>query len=344
MAFLGRTAIPLRQIESANAQLTASTAPRVVVFTGATAGIGKATLASLVSRGHPVRAYIIGRGDATRHAALLDGLRASNPTAELIYLEGQLSRMRDVKKLADSIASREDSVDALFLSAGFLPLGERKETEEGLEECFAVQYYSRVLLTLLLLPLLRRAQHPRVVVNLSGGFESPTIPLDDLDLAQPRNSGVLPMLKALSTYVTLAFDRIARENPTVTVIHTHPGAVNTSILGSGLHQAWGFLGTLASWVVWPFMWLFGFTPEQSGERCLYLLTNARYGGAGVPLPEGEARATTVDGEVDGGALFLVDMGMNSLKQEVVFAQLRTEQADDKLWDHTMGKLKPFMGE
>lgn len=339
----GSTAINLHQVEAANAQLTASTIPRVVVFTGATAGIGKATLTSLVSRGHPVRAYVIGRGNETRHAALLNDLRTANPSAELVYLEGQLSLMRDVQRLADTILSREDAVDALFLSAGFVPFSGRNETEEGFEEYFAVQYYSRVLLSLLLLPLLRRAPHPRIVVNLAGGAEAPTVQLDDLDLAKPGNFSLQSAINAVSTYATLTFDRVARENPDVTVIHAHPGAVTTSILGTGLYRAWGPLGKLAAWIMWPLMKIFGFTAEQSGERSLYLLTNARYGGAGVPLPEGEARGTTVDGGLDGGALFLVDAGLVCLKQQDVLARLRAKQADEKVWDHTMARLKPFMG-
>lgn len=55
----------------------------------------------------------------------LDELRASNPTADLIYVPGEVSLLAEVKRISLDIKSREPTIDLLFLSAGYAPLGGR---------------------------------------------------------------------------------------------------------------------------------------------------------------------------------------------------------------------------
>lgn len=64
--------------------------------------------------------YIIGR-DKTSRKSLVESLQQSNPRAEIIWLEGQVTLLAEVKRLCMEIKGREDSIDLLFLSAGFLP-------------------------------------------------------------------------------------------------------------------------------------------------------------------------------------------------------------------------------
>lgn len=110
----------LDQIRASNARLTETTTPRTAVFVGATDGIGKRALLELVSTGFPLKAYIIGRHEA-RDQLLLEELHTVNKNAELIYLEGQVSLMSEVKRLTDVILGKEQAIDLLYHSAGFLP-------------------------------------------------------------------------------------------------------------------------------------------------------------------------------------------------------------------------------
>lgn len=339
MSFLSREALSLSQITAANADISPSTVPRVAVFTGATAGIGRAALTNLVSRGHPMRVYVLGR-TPSRHAPFLASLRAANPSAELIFLEGQLSLLADTARLAAEIARRETAVDALFLCAGFLPLDDRRDTEEGVDAAMALAFYSRVLLTRLLMPLLRGAPSPRVVSILGAGLEKAGVDVDDFERRKPGSWSIKTLGWLPATYTTLAMDRIAREEPKVVVIHNHPGSVATDIIDKGLTGAWWM--RKVNWLVQPLVRMVSFTPEQSGERCVYLLTSGQYGGSGTAVPEGAEKGVNVDGEAAGGALFLVDMGMNCIQQMQVMADCRAAKADEKLWEHTMGVLKPYM--
>ena len=134
-----------------------------------------------------------------------------------MFLEGQLTLLREGKRLADEIISLESQrdgggkIDALITSAGFLTFNGEREgmsqlffcaghkietktplsyilgttspvrrsnshptaTSEGLDADITLIYYSRFLLTTLLLPLLSRAPAPRVVTVFTAGNEGP---------------------------------------------------------------------------------------------------------------------------------------------------------------------------
>lgn len=115
----------LTRVRASNARLKTSNLPRTVVFVGATDGIGKAALTELVSLGCPLKIYVVGR-NAAIHEPQMTHLRALNSMVEIIYLEGQCSLMTESKRLANEIATREQEIDALFLSAGFVPFTGRQ--------------------------------------------------------------------------------------------------------------------------------------------------------------------------------------------------------------------------
>lgn len=117
--------VSLSEIRASNAQISEASTPRSAVFVGGTAGIGKAALAALVSQKTPVKLYIIGRNE-TSHKQFLQNLQQSNSQAEIVFLEGQVTLLTEVKRLCIEIKSREKSIDLLFLSAGFLPFTGRQ--------------------------------------------------------------------------------------------------------------------------------------------------------------------------------------------------------------------------
>lgn len=118
MSFLG----PIR---ASNALITRANLPKTCVFVGGTDGIGKASLKSLVSQGSPLKVYIVGRNEAA-HRPLINELSQINPHAAFKYVEGQISLVADSQRLADQIAAKEDKIDLLFLSAGYLPFTGRQ--------------------------------------------------------------------------------------------------------------------------------------------------------------------------------------------------------------------------
>ncbi|KAK1770106.1 hypothetical protein QBC33DRAFT_530157 [Phialemonium atrogriseum] len=233
------------EIQGSNALINDATAPRVAVFVGGTSGIGKFTVRALVATGASVRIYLVGcKSSEERTNAFIQELHTINPRAEVIWTEGEVSLLADTKRVCEVIKSKEPRVDLLFLSAGYAPFGTRRETTEGLEIVQSLEYYSRMLFVLHLLPLLGKAEVPRVISVFAGGLMKTTIDLDDIDLKRPGNFGVMKAKTQYGNMNTTILEKLADENPNVTFIHSWPGSVNTGNVRRGLDP-----NSILAWLV-----------------------------------------------------------------------------------------------
>jgi NAD(P)-dependent dehydrogenase (short-subunit alcohol dehydrogenase family) len=330
--------VPYKEIQASNTLINDETAPRIAVFVGGTSGIGNLTIRALVATGASSRIYLIGRksSEVRMHAFILE-LHAINPKAEVIWMEGEVALLAETKRVCEAIKSKESRVDLLFLTTGYAPFGTRMETSEGLEIAQSLEYYSRVLFILHLLPLLREAKSPRVLSVLGGGMERPSINLEDLDLKQPGNfSG----MKAQIQYIgmnTIGLEKLSSDNPDVTFIHSWPGWVNTGNVrrGSDPNSLW-------AWFVWLILErlirLFSISDEDSGQRHLFQATSAAFGGHGVQW-KGKPGINTLEKPTNG--LFLVNYKCNCTPNPKVMGSLR-EKALEKVWGHTQEVLKPYL--
>ncbi|KAH7142912.1 hypothetical protein B0J13DRAFT_596172 [Dactylonectria estremocensis] len=337
----------LAQLKASNARLTQATTPRTAVFVGGTDGIGKRALTELVSTGFPLKAYIIGR-DRARHQPLLEGLRAINNNADLIYLEGQISLISEVRRITDEILDKEQEIDLLYHSAGFLPFVGRQETVEGLELSAAVAHHSRFAFISQLLPKLQAAvksgpgrYSPRIISILAAGNESTDLFLNDLSLKEPGRFNIPTYAKHVATMVTLSMKRFAEqpENKNIVFVHAHPGRVATDLLRKSWGDKWDSkappspapsAGNFSRW-----------TPEESGQKALYLMTSAEYGGKGVEVLKERSAGLTVNHQA-AGSLFSVNDVMETLQQDTLLADLEAMGAPDAIWDYTVKTVAPWL--
>ncbi|KAL3440307.1 hypothetical protein BJX65DRAFT_300577 [Aspergillus insuetus] len=335
---------PLSEVKASNNQLSPTTVPTVSVFVGATAGIGKAALSELVSTGFPLRTYIIGR-DQAAFQPILNELQASNPSATLIFLQGEISLLAEARRLTDIILSRESCIDLLFLSSGFLPFTGRQETAEGIELSTAVAYYSRLVFIRGLLPLVRaraaarRATQgslasfrPRVVNVLAGGAESADVFLDDLQLKEPGHFSIPIYARHVATMTSVSLRRLAEqpENKDIVIIHHHPGLVSTDLLKKSWGDQWGSSKQAGPPARAD---MERSTPAEAGERSLYIMTSAKYGGDGVPIGHGQVAGLTVQGKSDGSLLCVSDK-LETLDISGVLDSLAEGRAADTIWNYT----------
>ncbi|KAK4171868.1 putative dehydrogenase [Triangularia setosa] len=330
--------VSYKEILASNALINDSTAPRIAVFVGGTSGIGKFTIKALVATGTTVKIYLVGRKNSKeRTQAFIEELHALNPKASVIWTEAEVALLADVRRVCDIIKSNESRVDLLFLTAGYAPFGTRKETAEGHEVVQALEYYSRMLFILRLLPLLGESGLARVVSVLGGGLETTwLIDLDDWDLKRPGNFKVYRARLQYLAMNTITLDKLARENPNVTFIHSWPGSVNTGNVRRGW-DANSIIGGTFSRVFEFLTWLAGFSGDESGQRHLFEITSAAFGGRGVPWI-GKAGITTT--EQLAGGLFLVNYKCDYTLNAKVVAWLR-EKGQEKLWEHTQELLGPY---
>lgn len=148
---------------------------KTVLVTGSTGGIGKETARALAGLGADV--ILVGR-DKGRADAAVDELRRSTGNRRIAAITADMSRLRDVRRLAEEAGDRTGRVDVLINNAG-ATRSHRILTEDGLETAFAVNVVAPFCLTHWLMPALTAAGSARVV-NITGGIPKGRIDLDNL--------------------------------------------------------------------------------------------------------------------------------------------------------------------
>ena len=218
----------------------------VVLVTGATDGIGRATAAELARRGFAVLVH--GR-DAARAGAVADAIRADGGVARPVVAD--LARLADVARLAAELHAAEPRLDVLVNNAGVaFRGGARHRTTDGFELTFGVNHLAHFLLTLELLPLLEATGRARgeagedpaparVATVASELHARGRIDFDDLE-GERRYTGGGAYAQSKLANVLFARALARRADPRVLVSHAlHPGVVKTKLLRDGFGSTGG---------------------------------------------------------------------------------------------------------
>ena len=196
-------------------------APRTVLVTGATNGIGRAAALELGRRGAHVVA--VGR-DSDRTRAVVETIEAEQGSAEARVAD--LSSQAEVRSLAAGVRADHDRLDVLLNNAGAI-FRERDVTVDGIERTFALNHLAYFLLTNLLLDRLTASAPARVVSVASRAQERGRLDFDDL-----QNERTWSMMRAYgdSKLANVMFTAaLARriDGTGVTTYSMHPGFVGT---------------------------------------------------------------------------------------------------------------------
>jgi NAD(P)-dependent dehydrogenase (short-subunit alcohol dehydrogenase family) len=158
---------------------------RVSLVTGGTDGIGRAVALELARRGD--RVLFVGR-NAKRAGQVLAQLRELRPGREHAFLAADLSLLADTSRVAAEVGRLTPHLDAVVCSAGILSFAPEVSVE-GLERSFVLNYLSRYLLAIRLLPQLSAAASGRLVLVSNAGKYHDT--LDFEELRRPRRRGIV---------------------------------------------------------------------------------------------------------------------------------------------------------
>lgn len=224
---------------------------KTVLITGSTDGVGRYVAAQLAAKGAHV--LIHGRDAARAHSLIEEVVRGGH--AAPVFYQADLSSLAGARQLADAVRADHDRLDVLVSNAGIgsrsRGSGERRESADGFELRFAVNYLSGFLLAHLLLPLVTAAAPSRIVNVASLGQQ----PIDFDDVMITKNySGSRAYAQSKLAQIMFTIDLAAElKQAGVTVNALHPATyMNTTMVREG-----------------------GVTPmstvEQGGEAILHLV-------------------------------------------------------------------------
>ncbi|KAI9699192.1 MAG: hypothetical protein M1820_007271 [Bogoriella megaspora] len=331
-------AVTLQEVRSWNASLSSHHESLTAVFVGATTGIGSETLLAFAKNIPKPKIYIIGRSERTSQP-LLTSLQSVNPNGTYIFLESQISTLKNVTTVCNTIKSRESSINLLSLSPGYISFRGYEPTPDGLDTSMALRYYARIAFIQSLLPLLQTSassgSFTRILNILAGGQESASLNTSDLSLQSPGAYGIGPAATHSATMLTLSLHRLALQNPSISFIHTFPGLVLTPTFQRGMNP---WLKTVFKWILNPILGLFAMTQQVSGEWHLYYATAGRYpsaeeGGARAEQGRAETVEMGLDGK-SGSGIYLVEAQKGRAVEGKAVKELEDKGAGEVVRRHT----------
>jgi len=230
-------------------------ADKIMVITGATSGIGKATAKALAAKGSHL--IVVGRS-----AAKLDGLRrelqAAFGAGRIETEIADLGLLGQVRALAERLITRHGRIDVLINNAGAL-FNAYGKTAEGIEMTLATDLVSPYLLTRLLLPALQAAPAGRIINVASGGMYTQGIDPNALEPDPESYDGPAAYARAKRGLVVLTREWARELAPNGISVHAmHPGWVDTPGLEKALPA---FHRQLSRWLR---------TPAQGADTIVWL--------------------------------------------------------------------------
>jgi retinol dehydrogenase 14 len=163
--------------------VSGSMSGRVVMVTGANAGMGKEIVLALAAKGVPV--VMVSRDRARGERARAE-VRQATGNADVELLVADISSQQSIRNLVGEFTAHHDRLHVLINNAG-VTQPRRVETADGLESVFATNHLGPFLLTNLLLPVLTAGAPTRIVTVASGAHAMGKIDFDDLQSARGYN-------------------------------------------------------------------------------------------------------------------------------------------------------------
>jgi NAD(P)-dependent dehydrogenase (short-subunit alcohol dehydrogenase family) len=235
---------------------------KTIVISGATNGIGKAAAVELSKKN--LRLLFTYRNQKLADE-LLTEIKNLSPDTQVHSVYCDFSNQDSIKKCADEINNLCEKIDLLINNAGVVNTSYR-ETNEGIENTFAVNHLGYFLFTNLLLNKLKGENETRII-NVSSAAHAFVKEMQWEDINYKSNFGQGLRCYGQSKLANLLFTRylaIKLSTENISVNAMHPGGVNTS-LGSQ-NKAW--YSKPLRLILKPFFR----SPLKGAESIIYLAT------------------------------------------------------------------------
>jgi NAD(P)-dependent dehydrogenase (short-subunit alcohol dehydrogenase family) len=182
---------------------------------------------------------------------------SSNPA--ICVMPCDLSSLESIRTFCNEFRAHNPALHVLINNAGVWDFT-RRESRDGIENIFAVNFLAPFLMTNLLLDLLKKSS-PARIINVTSGLHHGVINFDDVE-SKRKFSGMNAYRQ--SKLGIILFTRLLAKklkDTGVTVNAAHPGMVSTD------------LGRDAGFFSRSFFKLFGRTPDKGAATSIYLASS-----------------------------------------------------------------------
>ncbi|KAI2463350.1 oxidoreductase [Annulohypoxylon bovei var. microspora] len=210
---------------------------RVILITGGTAGLGRASVEALAKH-EPAHIYFTGRNTQAGESLIAD-VNKTNPAVGMTFVKMDMTSLSLVKKGCEQFS--HDRLDMLMCNAGIMDKPPAV-SEDGFEIHFAINHLAHAMIIQRLLPvMLKTAEIPdsdvRLVLLTSVGWRIHPKNGIEFDTLRSKQEG-LSMLGFSLRYGQsklaniLYAAEIARRYPSIKAVSVHPGVVATDLVNS----------------------------------------------------------------------------------------------------------------
>lgn len=242
---------------------------KFAVITGANSGTGKEATKRLAAAGAMIIMAV--RSPEKGEAAAAE-IRRANPGAQLEIRRVDLADLASIEDFASGLLADDRPIDLLLNNAGVMTPPSRNETKDGFELQFGSNFLGPFALTNRLLPLILKAQDPRITTMSSGMANIGRINFNDLSW-QRRYRSVPAYAQSKLADLMLArhlADVAMARNWNLISNAAHPGYTNTNLQTAG--ASLGREKPANAWFT-RLNILPSQEPEQGAEPMLYAATS-----------------------------------------------------------------------
>ncbi|MBI9045902.1 MAG: SDR family oxidoreductase [Anaerolineaceae bacterium] len=205
--------------------MTNSLQKKIILITGANAGIGKETTRALAKSGARIimACRNLKKSTITQQEIIEE---SKNYNIQLIHLD--LASIASIRMFTDKIHDQFSHIDILINNAGIFNM-KRELTADGFEATMGVNCLGTFLLTDLLLPGLLKSKNSRIINVASDAHYNGSIDLDNFHFDKKYSGFKAYASSRLATvlYTQELAERLKDHN--ITVNSLHPGHVYTNI-------------------------------------------------------------------------------------------------------------------
>ena len=200
---------------------------KTILITGANSGIGKTTAIGLAKLGADL---VLVCRDKTKAQHAINEIKWTTGNNSIDLIVADLLVQREVRRVAGEFIGSYSKLDVLINNAG-TNFHRYEETEDGIEQTMALNYFAPFLLSNLLLDLLKKSAPSRMVNVSSVGHFGGRLDIENVTKDRRMGAeGFSAYQRSKLALVLFTYELARRIDPKrVSVNCLHPGAVRTNI-------------------------------------------------------------------------------------------------------------------